>query len=63
MNQFKNWIKKREPKTFAFGLLLLVLSVLTLAGWLYRGFETYYITGFVLFLFFGFAMIRKSGKM
>ena len=63
MNSFKDRLKKREPKAFAFGIFLLILSVFTLVGWMARGFETYYATGFILFLFFGFAMIRKSRRI
>ncbi len=60
MDRIKTWMQKKDPKTLAFGVLLLICSGVAVSGLLTKGFTSYYMTGSILFAFFGIAMIRKS---
>jgi hypothetical protein len=62
MDRIKHWIQTKDPKTFAFGLLLLLCSVVSISALLTKGYTSYYMTGSILFTFFGIAMIRKSKR-
>jgi putative effector of murein hydrolase len=62
MDGLKNWIQSKDPKTFAFGFLLLLCSAIAIIGLLTKGYTSYYLTGSILFAFLGIAMIRKSKR-
>jgi hypothetical protein len=62
MNGLKKWIQNKEPKTLAFGFLLLICAAIAVNGLITRGFTSYYMTGAILLTFFGITMIRKSRR-
>ncbi|MFA5637436.1 MAG: hypothetical protein WCY49_06915 [Anaerovoracaceae bacterium] len=62
MNSLKRFLAGRDLKAFGFGLFLVILSLFALHSAITREIKSYYITGFILFLFFGTALIRKSRK-
>lgn len=59
----KKIVAGKDPKEFAFGLFLIVMAILALVALLSKGYKSYYVTGLVLFTFFGIAMIRKSKRI
>jgi len=63
MNSLKTWIRSRDLKLLFFGLFLLICSVLSLIGLMSKGFESFYVSGLVLFTIFGLGFIRKSKKI
>ena len=62
MNSIKRYLLGRDLKAFGFGIFLVILSLMSLHSALTKDIKSYYITGFILFLFFGTALIRKSRK-
>ena len=62
MNSLKRFLAGRDIKSLGFGLFLSILSFFSLHSALTRGFKSSYLTGFILFLFFGIALIRRSRK-
>ena len=62
MNFLKNWFQKKDPKTLAFGFLLLICSAFAIVGLLTKGYTSYYLSGAILFAFLGIAMMRKSKR-
>lgn len=62
MDRLKKWTQKRDPKTLAFGFLLLICSAIAVSGLLTKGFTSYYMSGAVLCAFFGITMMIKSKR-
>lgn len=60
MDFLRIWIKSRDLKLLLFGLFLLTCSFLSLVGLLSKGFESFYVSGLILFTLFGIGFIRKS---
>jgi len=63
MEILKTWMQSRDFKLLFFGLFLLVCSLLSLIGLIKQGFESFYVSGIVLFTLFGLGFIRKSKKV
>lgn len=62
MDRLKNLIRSKDPKTFSFGFFLLICSAICIAGLLTKGFQSYYLTGAILFAFFGITLMLKSKR-
>lgn len=64
MARLKKWIQRKDPKTLAFGFLLVICSAICVAALVNNGFllKSPYLTGAILFAYFGIVMMRKSKR-